>query len=73
MHVLVTICALARSILEGPRAVAFLAGNGNVQADERESREVVVEGNLLTPPLLVVALVAVGPKLPLMGIVLAVA
>ncbi len=53
--------------------MAILAGDRRVQADQREARHVVVERHLLTPTLLVVALLAPHAKLPFVRIVLLVA
>jgi hypothetical protein len=53
--------------------MAFLAGNRNMQTYEGESRQVMIECNVLTPALLVMALVTLAAQLSFMGIVLAMA
>ena len=53
--------------------MAFLARNHGVTADQREARDVMVEGNFLTPAGLRMALLATGAELPFVRIVLLVA
>ena len=65
--------ARAWCILERLTAVAIFAGYHCMQADERKSRQVMVEGDFLSPASLLVTLLAVAPQLATMRIILAVA
>jgi len=71
--ILVAARACARGLLEGGGAVAFLAGDDGVTADERESRDVVIEGHLPAPAGFLVALLAAGAELGFVGVILLVA
>ena|SRR5215475_8318538 len=53
--------------------MAFLAGHDGMATDQWEARDVVVEGNLLAPTGLGVALLASTAQLPFVRIVLLVA
>ncbi len=50
--------------------MALLARDYGVLAEQREAREIVIIRHLLTPGILVVALLAVGAKLAFMGVIL---
>ncbi len=50
--------------------MALLARDDGMLPKKREARKIVVEGHLLTPARLVVALLAGGPKLAGVGVVL---
>lgn len=49
-------------------SVAFFAGDGGMETDQREPVQFVVETHLLMPPRFVVAVFAFGPELTLMRI-----
>ena len=68
-HILVASRTIAWRVLEGRGAVAFLAGDGGVQADERKASEIVIERDFLAPTHLVVALAATIAELPLVRVV----
>ena len=61
--------AFDRRIAIGTRRMAFLAGNAGVQPDERKSRKVVVEPDVVPPPGLLVARLAVAPHRAGVGVV----
>src|SRR5262245_15462584 len=73
VHIFVAAGAGAGGILEGGGAMAGLAGDGRVQANEGKAGQVMVEGHRLAPAGLLVAALAGGPELALVGIILAVA
>ena len=62
-----------RGILERGRFVAFLARDDRVLPEQREAGQIVIERDLLAPGILVVALLAVGPELAFVSVVLFVA
>jgi hypothetical protein len=70
MLILVTTGAGARCLLEGGRAMAFLAGHNGVAPDQREACDIVIEGHLPAPAGLFVALLAAGAQLLLMRVIL---
>src|SRR5262245_61365846 len=59
--------------LERARPVAFLAWDDGVTSDQREPRDVMIEGDLPSPPGFLVALLAARAKLGFVGIILLVA
>lgn len=73
MLILVAARAGPRRLLEGGRAVAFLARHNGVAPDEREACDIVIEGHLPAPAGLFVALLAAGAQLRLMRVILLVA
>lgn len=73
MLVLMTTSAGAGCVPERSRAMAFLARDRRMKSDQRKSRQIVIERDFASPSRLIVALSAVGPKLSLVRIVLAVA
>ena len=73
MGVLVAARTDARRVFERSRAMAFLTGRDRMTADQWKSRDIVIEGHLPAPTRLLVALLAAGTQLGLMGIVLLVA
>ncbi len=70
MGVLVAIGTSGRGILERRGAVAFLTGHETMVTDQRETRQIVIEGDLLPPASLVVTLLAVRAELAAMRIIL---
>ena len=70
MGILVTIGTFGRGVFIRLCPMAFLAGHQPVQADQRETRQIVIEDNPLTPAFLIVAIPAVRPQLAFMRIVL---
>ena len=73
MRILMTIAADFGRLGELLGNVTAFARHSSVQTDEREFGQVVVEGNRLAPAIIVVAALARGAKLALMGILLLVA
>ena len=73
VRILVAARARARRILERLGSVAFLARHHRMQSDERKSRQIMVEGDLLSPARLLVALLAIAAQLALVRIILAMA
>jgi len=73
MDVLVAAGAGAGGILEGGGAMAGLAGDGGVQADQGKACQIMVKGHRLAPARLLVTALAGSPQLALVGIILAVA
>jgi hypothetical protein len=73
MLVLVARGARQRGIPEARRAMAFLARHDCMASNQRESRDVVVEGRDAAPIVLAMASLAPNAKLALMPIVLAMA
>lgn len=71
--VLVTDRAISRYVLESGRAVAFLARQRGVEANQGKPREVVIERDLLAPTALVVAPGTARAKLSFVRIILLVA
>ena len=69
MLVLVARRARDRRILERLRAVAFLASDGCVQADQWEASEFVIERNLFQPLRFVVAGLATFAELAFVWII----
>ena len=69
----VTVRACARRIFERRGPMAFLAGYHCMQPDERESGQIVVESNPLSPARLLVALLAGVAELALVRIIFAMA
>src|SRR5258705_10300662 len=70
---LVAVDALRADVAVGPRDVALLAGHGDVQADERKARQVVIESHVLVPARGRVALRAVLAELARVHVARAVA
>lgn len=73
MCILMAIAADLRRFSKLLRDVAAFAWHRGVQADERKFGQVVVEGDGLAPARIVVAALACGAELALMGILLLVA
>lgn len=73
MRILVAARAGAGRILERRAAMTFLARDYRVQPDQGKSRQIVVEGDLLAPARLVVALLASLAELAFVRIILAMA
>ena len=71
VHVLgtVTTDAFVGRLAECPRRMAFLAGNADMQADQRKTGEVMVELHLVSPASLVVAMLAVAAERTLVHVV----
>lgn len=71
VHVLgtVTADAFVGRLAECPRRMAFLAGNADMQADQRKTGEVMVELHLVAPASLVVAMLAVAAERTLVHVV----
>src|SRR6185295_10182336 len=70
MDVLVAAGAGAGGILEGGGAMAGLAGDGGVQADQGKACQIMVKGHRLAPARLLVTALAGSPQLALVGIIL---
>lgn len=70
MPVLVATRAGARCVLERGRTMTFFARQNGMPSDQRESRDVVIEGHFLTPTRFPVALLAAAAELTFVGIVL---
>lgn len=70
VEILVTALASGRRVLVSLRAVALLARDRFVQADQGKTSELVVKGEILPPPGVVVALLAALPELPLVRVLL---
>ena len=70
MSISMAIHAGARRILERRRAMAFLARHDGVTPDKRESRDIVIECDLLSPTRFFMALFAAISELSLVRIVL---
>jgi hypothetical protein len=69
--ILVTASASKGRILESLGPMAFLARHHGMQPDKRKPRQIMVEGNLLPPPRLLVALLAGTAQLALVRVILA--
>jgi len=68
--VLMAAGAGARRVLEGFRAMALIAADLRVTADQWKSRQIVVECDRLAPARLFMALLATGAELALVGLIL---
>ena len=67
--VLVAALAGARCVLVGFGAMAFLARHRSMQADQRKSRQIVIERNLRAPTRLCMAALALRAELPFMRVI----
>ena len=68
IRVTMTSYARARRILEGRRAMATLAADRGVAADQREPRQIMINRGAFSPRSLIVALLATLTQLPLVRI-----
>ena len=71
IRILMAAYACAGCILERSRSMAFFARYCRVQSDQRKSRQVMVEGDLLSPARFLVALLAIATELALVRVILA--